>query len=91
MRSLRILRNGNVTLPAAWRKALGLADGDYVNAEMEAGRIVLRPAKVVDAEDAWFYSRAWQEGEAEADREIAAGELNGPVTSVDDLVRELEK
>ena len=91
MRTLKIVRNGNLTIPSAWRKALGIADGDFVNAEMVDGQIVLRPAKVVDAEDAWFYTKAWQEGEAEADRDIAEGRVAGPFSSGDELIRALHR
>jgi hypothetical protein len=33
------------------------------------------PKKVVDATQAWFWTAAWQAGEAEASADIAAGRL----------------
>ena len=33
----------------------------------------MRPQKVIDATQAWFWQDAWQAGEREAAREIASG------------------
>ena len=37
--------------------------------------ILLRPQKVIDATQAWFWAPAWQAGEREADEQIEAGEI----------------
>lgn len=91
MPTVKITKNGSVTLPAHFRKALGLDHGDYVNAELVGGQIVFRPAKVIDAEDAWFHTKQWQAGETEVDREIADGELIGPFNNVADFLKKLKK
>ncbi|MCB1152593.1 AbrB/MazE/SpoVT family DNA-binding domain-containing protein [bacterium] len=78
MPATKITTNGSVTLPAKFRKELGLAPGDMVNAELRNGVIELRPAKIIDAEDGWYYTKEWQEKEAEADADYAAGRVHGP-------------
>lgn len=42
--------------------------------EIVAEGILLRPRKVIDATQAWFWAPAWQTGEAEASAELARGE-----------------
>ncbi|MGB9499024.1 MAG: AbrB/MazE/SpoVT family DNA-binding domain-containing protein [Dissulfuribacterales bacterium] len=91
MPAIKITSNGAVTLPAKIRKALGLKVGDFVNAELKKGRVVLKPAKIIDAEDAFFYTKEWQKGESEADRDIKDGKLAGPFSSVGDFINDLEK
>ena len=91
MPAIKITSNGTITLPAQIRKALGLKPGDFVNAELERGHVVLKPTKIIDAEDAWFYSKTWQKGEAEVDKELAKGEIMGPFSTLDDLFKELDK
>jgi len=88
---LKITRNGVVTLPVQFRKVLGLRQGDFVNAEIHDGRIILKPAKIIDSEDAWFYTKKWQKGEAKVDKEIASGKLVGPFSSADKFIKDLEK
>lgn len=65
---------GQLTLPEEIRKAAHLTEGDLLDAEITEDGILLRPQKVVDAAQAWFWTPEWQEGEREADAELAAGQ-----------------
>src|SRR5437667_4808196 len=57
MALVRMLRGGQVTLPAEARKALKLSEGDYLDLEVQGGTLTLKPVTVVDR--------------AEADRQLA--------------------
>ena len=52
MALVRMLRGGQVTLPAEARKALNLNAGDYLDLEVEDGKLTLRPVAVVDRAEA---------------------------------------
>ena len=69
----RIRTKGQITLPDTVRKAARLTDGDYLEISVEAGAIVMRPKKLIDANQAWFWTDAWQRGEREASQDIAKG------------------
>jgi antitoxin PrlF len=71
----RIRAKGQVTLPAEIREAAHLDEGDPVEVEMVAEGILLRPQKVIDSTQAWFWTPTWQAGEVEADMDIAAGRM----------------
>lgn len=62
-----------MTLPEEIRAAARLEEGDLLDAEITEDGILLRPQKVIDATQAWFWSAAWQQGEREADADLAAG------------------
>lgn len=66
---------GQVTLPDEIRKAAHLEEGDLLEAELTADGILLRPQKVIDATQAWFWSPEWQAGEREADADREAGRV----------------
>lgn len=66
---------GQLTLPDEIRKAARLEEGDAIEVEITLDGILLKPLKVIDATQAWFWTPAWQEGERQADREIAEGNL----------------
>jgi AbrB family looped-hinge helix DNA binding protein len=68
-----IRRKGQITIPEVIRRALHLDEGDPVDIEVRGGVIVLRPRKVVEASQAWFWSREWQAGEREASEDLAKG------------------
>jgi AbrB family looped-hinge helix DNA binding protein len=64
---------GQLTLPEDIRKAGRLEEGDLFEAEMTSEGILLRPQRLIDATQAWFWSPEWQAGEREADADRAAG------------------
>src|SRR5436305_7417411 len=53
MALVKLLRGGQLTLPAEARKALHLVDGDYLEAELVQGGVMLKPVAVVDRGQAW--------------------------------------
>ncbi|MGH2429906.1 MAG: AbrB/MazE/SpoVT family DNA-binding domain-containing protein [Candidatus Limnocylindria bacterium] len=69
----RVRRKGQITLPDGVRRATRLSEGDYLEVSVEAGAIVRRPKKLIDAHQAWFWTEDWQRGEREASEDIAAG------------------
>jgi antitoxin PrlF len=66
---------GQLTLPDDIRKAARLEEGDLLKAEITADGILLRPQKLIDATQAWFWTPAWQTGEREADADRRAGRM----------------
>ena len=70
---------GQLTLPEEIRSAAHLEEGDLLDAEITNDGILLRPQKIIDSTQAWFWAPAWQAGEREADSDRAAGRC-GPLT-----------
>jgi AbrB family looped-hinge helix DNA binding protein len=66
---------GQLTLPEEIRAAARLEEGDLLDAEITAEGILLRPQKVVDATQAWFWTTEWQEGERGADADRAGDRM----------------
>ena len=66
---------GQLTLPDEIRRAARLEEGDLLEAELTEEGILLRPQKLIDATQAWFWSREWQAGEREADADRDAGRI----------------
>jgi len=75
--SISIVRSkGQITLPREVREAAHLEEGDPVEIEVVDEGILLRPKKVIDSTQAWFWTPSWQRGEAEAEADIAAGRVS---------------
>src|SRR3989304_9556827 len=53
---------GQITIPSEIRKATHLEEGDPVEVEIVEGGILLRPCKVIDATQAWFWQPEGQGG-----------------------------
>lgn len=73
---IQVRRKAQVTLPQSIRQALNIEEGDFLDVRVKDGEIVLRLKKLVDKEQAWFWTRRWQEGETEAEEDIRAGRVH---------------
>jgi len=71
----RVRPKGQITIPEEIRRTLRLKEGDLVEVVVEEGSIVLRPKKLIEASQAWFWTDAWQAGEREASADIEAGNV----------------
>jgi len=81
---------GQVTIPREVREAAHLAEGDPVELEVTAdGLILLRPKKLVDSSQAWFWTEDWQKRERQATDDIEAGRTE-VFESAEDFVTSLE-
>lgn len=86
----KVTRNGQLTLPAVARHALGIEEGDYIEVSIDEDRLVLTPKKLIDKSQAYFWTPEWQAGEREASRDIAEGRVFR-FKSADDLIADLHK
>ena len=87
---MQIRQNFQITLPAEIRKKLHLEVGDFLEAEIKDGRVIIKPQKTIDAQQAWFWSKEWQEGEKEAQADLGAGKVK-KFKNVEDLIADLDK
>ena len=53
MSLVKVIRNGQITLPAEARKALRVKEGDYLEAEVVDGEVRLKPVAVIARQEAW--------------------------------------
>ena len=73
---IQVRKKAQVTLPHSVRQALNIEEGDFLSVKVQDGEIVLRVKKLVDKEQAWFWTRRWQEGERKAEEDIRAGRIH---------------
>jgi AbrB family looped-hinge helix DNA binding protein len=90
MPTTRVTRHGQITLPASVRRQLGIEEGDLVEIEVEDEKAVVVPKKLVDKNQAYFWTKRWQESEREADEDMSAGRVKA-FDSVDELIKELDR
>jgi len=76
MEVLQIRKKFQVTLPRSVRERLDLEEGDYVAVEVRGDEIVLRPKKLIDKSQTWFWSEPWQAAEREAEADLQAGRVH---------------
>ncbi len=66
---------GQITIPDDVRRSAHLEEGDLLDVEITPDGILLRPQKLVDATQAWFWKPDWQEGEREVEVDLSAAAM----------------
>jgi AbrB family looped-hinge helix DNA binding protein len=90
MSLVKIKENFQITIPNGLRKNFHIAVGDYMEIENKEGQIILKPVKMVHPEQAYFYTKEWQRGEADADKDITNGDVLGPFDNLKDGLKALK-
>jgi len=87
---VKVQKNKNITLPQALFARLHIGVGDFVRLEETKQGVLLKPAKLVDPSQAYFWTKEWQAGEREAEQDIRKGRIKA-APSVKALLKELER
>jgi antitoxin MazE len=72
---IQLRKKAQLTLPQSVREKLGIEVGDFLDVQVRNGEIVLKVKKLIDKEQAWFWSERWQRDENEAEEDIRAGRV----------------
>jgi AbrB family looped-hinge helix DNA binding protein len=73
---VQLRKKAQLTLPQSVREQLGIEEGDFMDVQVRNGEVVLKVKRLVDKEQAWFWSQRWQQGEKEAQEDIRAGRVH---------------
>ena len=73
---VQIHKKAQMTIPQSIRQKLGIEEGDFLDVQVRGGEIVLKVKKLVDKDQAWFWTRRWQQGEKEAEEDIRDGRVH---------------
>ncbi len=72
---IQVRKKAQLTLPLSVRKKVGVEEGDFMDVQVRDGEIVLKLKKLIDKDQAWFWTKRWQQGEKEAEEDIKAGRV----------------
>ena len=75
---MKISPQGQIRIPNKIMNLLGITKGDYVEVDVKDHDIILKPRKLIDPSQGWFWTKEWQEMEGCDDSEIKE-ELVSPI------------
>ena len=85
---IEVRRKNQVTLPKVLAAQLHIQEGDLLEYSVEDGKIIITPKVLIPKEQAWFWSKEWQQGEREVQRELEEKGV-GRAYTAKDLLKEL--
>ena len=88
---MKISPQGQIRIPKKIMTTLGIENGDYVEVEIEKGQVVLKPRKIIDPAQGWYWTKEWQEREGHIDVEIRKKNISPEFKTVEQGLKWLKK
>ena len=85
---VKVQKNKNITLPTWLIRRFHVTIGDFVRLQETKVGVLLKPAKLIDPSQAYFWTKEWQEREREAEEDIRKGRVK-KFKSMKELMRDL--
>ena len=87
---VQVREKAQITIPSKIRKALGIKEGDYLEAEVEDNKVVLIPKILLDKAEAVTLSKKGEEMLKEALEDVKKGKVK-EFKNVEQLIDDLHK
>jgi AbrB family looped-hinge helix DNA binding protein len=88
---MKISPQGQIRIPKKFMAMLGLEEGDYIEAMLEGDHIALKPRKMIDPLQGWYWTKEWQDVEKEVDGEVKRGEVSPSFQTAEEGLEWLKK
>lgn len=88
---MKISPQGQIRIPKKLMEKLGIEKSDYVEVALEEGQIVLKPRKLIDPSQGWYWTKEWQKRETEVDEQIEKRKLSPKFQTAEKGIKWLKK
>jgi AbrB family looped-hinge helix DNA binding protein len=84
----KMVRNGQLTIPAKIRKTLHIQDGDLVRFDVHNNQLIVTPVSIIDKDQAYFFSEKWQKAVKTSEKAVREGKY-ASYSSAKDLKKDI--
>ncbi len=88
---MKISPQGQIRIPKKIMNSLGITKGDYVEVDVEGGDIVLKPRKLIDPSQGWYWTKEWQKMETCVENEKKEGHVSPKFETAEEGLKWLKK
>lgn len=88
---MKISPQGQIRIPKQIMQSLGILQGDFVELCVENDQIVLKPRKLIDPAQGWYWTKEWQQVESDLDSEIKNGKISPKFRTAEEGTKWLKK
>jgi len=88
---MKISPQGQIRIPKKVLQALKIIPGDYVEVDVEEGHAILKPRKLIDPSQGWYWTEQWQKTEADVDKELENGQCSPMFQTAEEGLEWLDK
>ncbi len=87
---VKVQKNKNITLPTWVLRHFRVGPGDFVQLQETRHGLLMKPGKLIDPSQTYFWTKEWQAGELEVEQERWRGSLKR-FKSMRGLVKDLDR
>lgn len=88
---MKISPQGQIRIPKKVLDALKILPGDYVEMDIESNHVILKPRKLIDPSQGWYWTKEWQKTETEVDEQLEKGQCSPLFSTAEEGLKWLEK
>ncbi len=88
---MKISSQRQVRIPKKIMQTMKIDVGDFVEIDIQHNEIVLKPRKLIDPSQGWYWTKEWQKMESEVDKQIEANETSEKFDNPEDALEWLNK
>ena len=88
---MKISPQGQIRIPKSVMSALNIIPGDYIEVDIENNHAVLKPRKLIDPTQGWYWTKEWQKTESEVDNELEDDQKSPDFKTAEEGLKWLEK
>ncbi len=87
---VKLQKNKNVTLPTWVIQRFHVGPGDFLRLQETREGVLMKPGRMIDPSQAYFWTKGWQQEELKVERERQRGKVKR-FRSMKELVRDLDR
>ena len=88
---MKISPQGQIRIPKKVMAALNIVPGDYVAVDVESGHVILKPRKLIDPAQGWYWTEGWQRAENEVDEQMQKGQCSPEFQTAEEGLKWLDE
>ena len=88
---MKISPQRQVRIPKKLMQMLSIETGDFVEIDVQNHEIVLKPRKLIDPAQGWYWTKEWQHMESEVDEQIEKDEMSAKFENPEDSIQWLQE
>ncbi len=88
---MKISPQRQIRIPKKLMQMLSIETGDFVEIDVQNHEIVLKPRKLIDPAQGWYWTKEWQHMESEVDEQIEKDEMPVKFENPEDSIQWLQE
>jgi len=88
---MKISPQRQVRIPKRIMQMLNIDIGDYIEIDVQEHEIVLKPRKLIDPSQGWYWTKEWQTRESEVDNQVELDEISDKFNNPEDATQWLKE